>query len=48
MMKMQINIIPITKINKSCSLIVLILIAAEGPAYYLEQSDVEVKLLSLT
>jgi len=47
-MKMQINIIPIMKNKKSHSLVVLVLITAEGPAYCLEQSDTEVKLLFLT
>lgn len=48
MMKMQLNVIPIMKNNKLRSLIVLILITAEAPAYCLEQSDIEVKLLFLT
>lgn len=47
-MKMQINIIPFVKINKSCPLVVLIFITAGGPVYCLEQSDMEVKLLFVT
>lgn len=47
LMKMQINIITTMKISKSHLLIILISITAEGPAYCLEQSDIETKVLFL-